>query len=104
MADHWEEFVTGRPGVTLGVNSQGEVTMTGHAPDRNVFDAPARFDGQGNPLSLVGCPNCGSGREWMGGLQIAALRNSGADPSAPCSRACELQIDHAQSLRPRAVR
>lgn len=29
MADHWEEFVTGRPGVVLGVDGDGRPTMVG---------------------------------------------------------------------------
>lgn len=35
MADYWEEFVTGRPGVVLGVNAQGETTMLGHSASGN---------------------------------------------------------------------
>jgi hypothetical protein len=67
-------------------------------------EAPQRFDGQGNPMALVGCPNCGKGREWLTVIEFFGAKNAGRDPSAPCSRACELQIEYAKNLPPRGLR
>jgi hypothetical protein len=67
-------------------------------------DLPARFDGQGNPMARVGCPNCGAGSGWVTIIEFFGAKNSGRDPAGPCSRACALQIEHAKSLSPRGLR
>jgi len=57
-----------------------------------------RYDGQGNPLSLAGCPNCGKGKRWIGALEWAAEKNSGRDPFGPCSLACCYQLEYQAVL------
>lgn len=57
------------------------------------------FDEKGNPLVPVGCPNCGRGKGHVDYIGFAAHMNSGRDLAGPCSRRCELQLEHAKSLQ-----
>lgn len=58
-----------------------------------------RFDEQGNPETWMECPNCGANGQWVGVIEWACIGNSGGRmPDKPCSRRCELQLEHAAAL------
>jgi len=65
------------------------------------LEAGQMLDEQGNPMVKVGCPNCGKGDGWMGPIEFFGARNVGRDPAGPCSRACALQLEHAEALKAR---
>lgn len=59
------------------------------------------IDEYGNPMSQVGCPNCGKGKRWVGQIEYFAASNSGRDLAGPCSRRCKLQLEYAEQLAER---
>jgi predicted nucleic acid-binding Zn-ribbon protein len=71
--------------------------------DYTMVDGQA-FDGLGNPMvRLDGCPNCGKGKGWHHPIEYFGKKNSGVPVlgDGPCSRRCELQIEHAKALAAR---
>lgn len=60
-----------------------------------------RFDSQGNPMTEVGCPNCGKDKRWVSQLEYFGARNAGRDLAGPCSTPCRLQLEYADELAAR---
>jgi len=79
----------------------GQSNTVAQFPRASISDLA--FDCAGNALVDVGCPNCGRGKGKVAPLNYAAACNAGHDPTGPCSRRCELQLEYAVALGPRGV-